>query len=77
MEGIGGDSMEQWIIYLKCTDGAGYFTQIIMTSTNREVGVHPYKSRARRFSSRQDAFNTAKGLKTMFKCVISYEVIKL
>lgn len=68
--------MDQYIIYLKCNDGSGYYTGIILTSTSREVGVHPYKSRAKIFDNRSEAFSTAKNLKANFKCIILYDIQK-
>lgn len=63
-----------YYIKLKCFDCSGYFTGFIITSTGKEVGVHPYKSRAYKFADRESAFNQARKIKECFKCVISYEV---
>jgi len=67
--------MENWYIYLDCCDTMGYFTGIIYTSTNVEVGVHPYKTRAYRFDSKKKAFDTAAQLKNRFSCIKSYKII--
>lgn len=66
--------METYVIYLKCFDCTGYFTGIVMTSTGKEIGVHPYLSRAYKFKNKNDAWNTAKSLKTNFKCILTYEI---
>ena len=57
-------------IYLKCTNGEGYFTGTILTSNGKEVCVHPYKQKAKTFDNREFALNVAKQLRAQFSCVL-------
>lgn len=66
--------MDTWYIYLNCYGGAGYYTGIIYTSTEAEVGIHPYKSRAYKFDTKKKAFEVAAQLKNRFSCIRNYTI---
>lgn len=68
--------MDTYYIYLKCYEASGYFTGIKQNSLSQEVCVHPYKSRAYKFTSKDQAYATARTLKNKFSCIYSYSIIK-
>ena len=66
----------KYIVWMKCEGAEGYFTGVKLTSTSREVCVHPYRARAKVFDSKFDAMSMAASLKKTYRCVISWRIIE-